>query len=227
MAIKQNTIAFLETGSGKTLIAIMLLRSYAYLLRKPSPFIAVFLVPKVVLVFQQAEDVKMHTDLNVGMHHGEMGVDFWDPATWKEEIGKHEVLVMTPTILLNGLSHGFLKLSMIKVLIIDECHHASGKHPYALIMTEFYHRELSSARSDLPRIFGMTASPIKTKSENSFWEKICELETMMNSKVYTCCLRHGMRMAKAHTYPSLSSSLQTPQRRSFVQTCLVLVVNVA
>jgi endoribonuclease Dicer len=131
----------------------------------------------------------MHTDLNVGMYHGEMGVDFWDPATWKEEIGKHEVgnfhryfsirknryrvcvfdlknlrictncflffeasisnnlqlfiycfqvLVMTPTILLNGLRHGFLKLSMIKVLIIDECHHASGKHPYALIMTVGY-----------------------------------------------------------------------------------------
>lgn len=51
-AIQQNTIVFLETGSGKTLIAIMLLRSYAYLLRKPTPFFAVFLVPKVVLVEQ-------------------------------------------------------------------------------------------------------------------------------------------------------------------------------
>ncbi|KAB1670066.1 hypothetical protein ES319_1Z202500v1 [Gossypium barbadense] len=51
-AIKQNTIAYLETGSGKTLIAIMLLRRYAYLVRKPSPFNAVFLVPQVVLVEQ-------------------------------------------------------------------------------------------------------------------------------------------------------------------------------
>lgn len=56
-ALKQNTIVFLETGSGKTLIAIMLLRSYAYLLRKPSPFIAVFLVPKVVLVPQVCPDI--------------------------------------------------------------------------------------------------------------------------------------------------------------------------
>lgn len=51
-AIKDNTIVFLETGSGKTLIAIMLLRSYAHFLRKPSPFFAVFLVPQVVLVRQ-------------------------------------------------------------------------------------------------------------------------------------------------------------------------------
>jgi endoribonuclease Dicer len=42
----------LETGSGKTLIATMLLRSYAHLLRKPSRFIAVFLVPEVFLVRQ-------------------------------------------------------------------------------------------------------------------------------------------------------------------------------
>ncbi|XP_041017409.1 endoribonuclease Dicer homolog 2 isoform X3 [Juglans microcarpa x Juglans regia] len=190
ISIKQNTIVFLETGSGKTLIAIMLLRSYAYLLRKPSPFIAVFLVPQVVLVSQQGEAVKMHTDLNVGMYCGEMGVDFWGAAIWKKHIEKHEVLVMTPAILLTGLRHSFFKLSMIKVLIIDECHHAKGKHPYACIMTEFYHRQLRSEISKLPRIFGMTASPIKTKStgvsEFSFWEKIKELETLMNSKVYTC-----------------------------------------
>lgn len=52
MAKKTNTIVFLETGSGKTLIAIMLLRSFAYELRKPSKYIAVFLVPTVVLVTQ-------------------------------------------------------------------------------------------------------------------------------------------------------------------------------
>ncbi|XP_044470277.1 endoribonuclease Dicer homolog 2-like [Mangifera indica] len=188
-AIKQNTIVFLETGSGKTLIAIMLLRHYAYLLRKPSQYIAVFLVPQVVLVSQQAEAIKLHTDLKVGMYWGEMGVDYWDSVTWNEEIGKHEVIVMTPQILLNGLRHSFLKLNMIKVLILDECHHTRGKYPYACIMTEFYHPLLKSGESDLPRIFGMTASPIKSKGANSnhgYWENIDELETLMNSKVYTC-----------------------------------------
>ncbi|GAV83983.1 DEAD domain-containing protein/Helicase_C domain-containing protein/Ribonuclease_3 domain-containing protein/PAZ domain-containing protein/dsRNA_bind domain-containing protein [Cephalotus follicularis] len=186
-AIRQNTIVFLETGAGKTLISIMLLRSYAFLLRKPSPFFAVFLVPQVVLVKQQAEAVQMHTDLNVGMYWGEMGTDYWDAAMWKQEIDKHEVLVMTPAILLIGLRHSFFKLSMIKVIVFDECHHARGKHPYACIMTEFYHCQIKSGEPSLPRIFGMTASPIKSKDSTcSYWQNIHELETLMNSKVYTC-----------------------------------------
>jgi endoribonuclease Dicer len=45
---------------------------------------------------------------------------------------------MTPAILLAGLKHSCFKLSMIKVLIFDECHRASGKDPYACIMRVSY-----------------------------------------------------------------------------------------
>ncbi|KAF8378092.1 hypothetical protein HHK36_029428 [Tetracentron sinense] len=136
-ALRENTIAFLDTGSGKTLIAIMLLRNYAHLLRKPSPFIAVFLVPTVVLVTQQAEAIEMHTDLKVGKYWGEMGVDYWDAATWKKELDKYEVFVMTPQILLDDLRHSFFKLDIIKLLIFDECHNARGRSPYACILTVY------------------------------------------------------------------------------------------
>ncbi|KAI3470366.1 hypothetical protein Pfo_027029 [Paulownia fortunei] len=188
-ALKQNTIVFFETGTGKTLISIMLLRSYAHLLRKPSPYIAVFLVPTVVLVNQQGEAVATYTDLKVGKYYGELGVDYWDAATWKHQTEKHEVLVMTPQILLNALRHRFLRLDRIKVLIFDECHNARGKHQYACIMTEFYHRELASKTLQLPRVFGMTASPIKAKASSSsanYWKQIGELENLMHSKVFTC-----------------------------------------
>ncbi|KAG5600284.1 hypothetical protein H5410_031654 [Solanum commersonii] len=188
-ALKQNTIVYLETGSGKTLIAIMLLRSYAYLLRKPSPYIAVFLVPTVVLVTQQGDSLMMHTNLKVGKYWGEMGVDYWDAATWQQQVDAHEVLVMTPAILLAALRHSFIQINMIKVIIFDECHNAQGKHPYASIMMEFYHRQLNHQGSQLPRMFGMTASPIKSKGSStadSYWQKIRDLENLMNSKVHTC-----------------------------------------
>ncbi|WOK91953.1 endoribonuclease [Canna indica] len=186
-AKKKNTIIFLETGSGKTLIAVMLLRSYAYAIRKPSRHIAVFLVPTVVLVNQQAKVIEMHTDLKVGKFWGEMGVDLWDARTWNEKLNEFEVFVMTPQILLDNLRHTFFKLSDIKLLVFDECHHARGRTPYACIMTEFYHHHLSFS-DELPRILGMTATLVNSKGSNSrfvYEKQISELENLMNSKVYT------------------------------------------
>uniref|UniRef100_A0A803KMM7 Uncharacterized protein n=1 Tax=Chenopodium quinoa TaxID=63459 RepID=A0A803KMM7_CHEQI len=185
-AMKQNTIVFLETGSGKTLIAVMLLRSYAYFLRRPTQSnIAVFLVPTVVLVKQQAEVIELHTDLKVGKYWGDMGVDFWDAAIWQKQLDEHEVIVMTPKILLDALSHTYIKLDKIKVLIFDECHNARGNHPYARIMKDFYHPQMHT--NDVPRIFGMTASPIKAKAKgasdsNGYWKDISALENLMHSK---------------------------------------------
>ncbi|KAK2411667.1 endoribonuclease Dicer protein [Trifolium repens] len=112
------------------------LLSYTCHLRKPSPYIVFFLAPKVILVSQQAEALRNHADLKVGMYWGDMGVGLWDDDMWKVEMGKHEVMVMTPAILLPCLRHSFIKLNMIKVLIMDECHNASGKHPYTCIMTQ-------------------------------------------------------------------------------------------
>ncbi|KAG6529892.1 hypothetical protein ZIOFF_012107 [Zingiber officinale] len=54
-AKKDSTIIFLETGSEKTLIVVMLLRSYAFAIRKPSRHIVVFLVPTIILVTQVAK----------------------------------------------------------------------------------------------------------------------------------------------------------------------------
>ncbi|KAF8722027.1 hypothetical protein HU200_022652 [Digitaria exilis] len=188
-ALAGNTVAFLETGAGKTLIAVMLLRAYAGRIRSsPPPCFAVFLVPTVVLVGQQARVVEAHTDLRVRQFYGEMGVDFWSADTWRQALDGAEVLVMTPQILLDNLRHSFFRLRDIALLIFDECHHASGNSPYACILKEFYHPQLKSRPSDpIPRIFGMTASLINSKDlqRTSYSAKISNLENLMNAKVYT------------------------------------------
>uniref|UniRef100_A0A0E0D399 Uncharacterized protein n=1 Tax=Oryza meridionalis TaxID=40149 RepID=A0A0E0D399_9ORYZ len=188
-AVRGNTLAFLETGSGKTLIAVMLLRAYAHRVRRPdSRRFAVFLVPTVVLVGQQARVVEQHTDLVVKQFYGDMGVDFWDAATWRSQLEDGEVLVMTPQILLDNLRHSFFRLQDIALLIFDECHHARGNTPYACIFKEFYHPQLNSSASDpLPRIFGMSASLIYSKdlNQHNYSKQISEIENLMNSKVYT------------------------------------------
>ncbi|XP_071711343.1 endoribonuclease Dicer homolog 2-like [Rutidosis leptorrhynchoides] len=167
----------------------MLLRRYAHLLRKPSRFFAVFLVPTVVLVKQQAEAVRKHLDLDVEEYWGEKGVDYWNAAEWKKQQETHQLMVMTPAILFDALTHKFLSMDAIKLLIFDECHNAKKRHAYAQIMKEFYHRQLSDSANQLPRILGMTASPVKAKGSSlpeAYWKHIKKLESLMHSKVYTC-----------------------------------------
>lgn len=71
-----------------------------------------------------------------------------------------QVLVMTAQILLNILRHSIIKMDAIHLLILDECHHAVKKHPYSLVMSEFYH---TTPKEKRPAVFGMTASPVNLK----------------------------------------------------------------
>lgn len=64
-AKKKNTIAFLETGAGKTLIAVLLIKSISTeMQRQNKKMLAVFLVPKVPLVYQ----VMFHSQIFASIH---------------------------------------------------------------------------------------------------------------------------------------------------------------
>jgi ERCC4-related helicase len=79
-------------------------------------------------------------------------------------------MVSTPQVLLDALRHGYINLGRdISLLVFDEAHHATDKHPYNMIMREFYMQ--CSPRNSLglvgqadeiakPWILGLTASPI-------------------------------------------------------------------
>ncbi|KAL6599548.1 hypothetical protein ACP70R_045685 [Stipagrostis hirtigluma subsp. patula] len=226
-AVRENTVVFLETGAGKTLIAVLLLRAYAHRVRRPaSRAFAVFLVPTVVLVWQQARVVEAHTDLRVKQFYGDMGVDSWGPDTWRSELEDAEVLVMTPQILLDNLRRSYFRLQDIALLIFDECHRARRRSPYACILKEFYHPQLNSRPSDpLPRIFGMTASLINSKGLEpaNFSKKILKLEELMNAKVYTV----GSESALSQYIPFATTrmvqyddSIIPPVLYSHIVTCL-------
>uniref|UniRef100_A0A1D1Y7Y1 Endoribonuclease Dicer homolog 1 n=1 Tax=Anthurium amnicola TaxID=1678845 RepID=A0A1D1Y7Y1_9ARAE len=182
----KNTIAFLETGAGKTLIAVLLIKSVCdEMFKQNKKMLAIFLVPKVPLVYQQAEVIRERTGYNVGHYCGEMGQDFWDTRRWQREFETRQVLVMTAQILLNILRHSIIKMEAIHLLILDECHHAVKKHPYSLVMSEFYH---TTPKDKRPAVFGMTASPVNLKGVSSQEDcaiKIRNLESKLDSIVCT------------------------------------------
>ena len=88
-----------------------------------------------------------------------MGVDDWDEAIWENEFNTFNVLVMTAQIFLNLLSHSYITLSKVNLLIFDECHHAKKKGPYRQIMQCFS----DCPQRPLPKVMGLTASIVNGK----------------------------------------------------------------
>nr|CAG8438547.1 9096_t:CDS:2 [Entrophospora candida] len=183
-AKKDNVIAALDTGSGKTFISVMLIKDVVAEERQLRATrrelkLTIFLVNLVPLVFQQSKVIKANCDFKIQHLCGEMGVDLWSEKEWKKKFEEYDVLVMTAQIFLNILRHGFISLSNVNLLVFDECHHTSKKHPYNLIMKEFYNR---CPEVDRPKIFGMTASPVNTR--NSLLSA-SNLESNLHAKVFT------------------------------------------
>ncbi|KAG0495856.1 hypothetical protein HPP92_000547 [Vanilla planifolia] len=186
VAMRRNTIAVLDTGAGKTMIAVMMIKEIGRVLRlKQDGGLIVFLAPTVHLVTQQCEVIKIHTDLTVSCYYGEKGVDQWDEKSWKKEMSTNQVMVMTPQIMLDALRKAFLAINVVRLLVFDECHRATGNHCYTRIMKEFYHKSLQR-----PTIFGMTASPIIGKGGSSITDcesQFTELESVLDAKVAEVC----------------------------------------
>ena len=89
-----NIIAALDTGSGKTFIAALLIK-WITSLPEVSGKKVVFLVPKVPLVDQQREFLSCQTPLEVRGYIGAMNVDSWGAARWAVEFKQADVLIMT------------------------------------------------------------------------------------------------------------------------------------
>ncbi|XP_042485493.1 endoribonuclease Dicer homolog 3a [Macadamia integrifolia] len=184
VALRKNTIAVLETGAGKTMIAVMLIKEIGQDMKmNADKKLIIFLAPTVHLVNQQFEVIKIHTNLKVEQYYGAKKVDEWSAECWEKEIRDQDVMVMTPQILLDALRKAFMTLEMVCLMIFDESHRAIGNHPYTKIMKEFYHKS-----GNKPKIFGMTASPVVRKGVSSNMDcedQISELECILDSKICT------------------------------------------
>ncbi|PIA15394.1 P-loop containing nucleoside triphosphate hydrolase protein, partial [Coemansia reversa NRRL 1564] len=164
-ALTKNSIVMLETGTGKTLVAVMLIewasaQTREHMLPRLRKKVRVFLNNTVALVHQQSKVIAANTGQKVQEYVGSMGIDEWDEATWSSKWNSVSVLVMTHQVLLNALRSGHARISDIDLLVFDECHHARGNHPYALIMREFYDH---CSEQDRPHVFSMTASPLNSR----------------------------------------------------------------
>ncbi|SPO31844.1 related to cell cycle control protein dicer [Ustilago trichophora] len=205
LAKSGNVLVCLDTGSGKTLISVLLLQHVHQQSIEPplsppsgshaSAFerrkVSFFLVNLVPLVHQQSSVIAGNSNLSVGKLYGELKdtirgknnkltVDTWREPQWSALLASHQVIVSTAQCFLDALIHGFVKMDHLNLLIFDEVHHALKNHPFFRIM-KYYRLAPVHQR---PKIFGMTASPIFT-STGEFDEASRYLQKTMDARIHT------------------------------------------
>lgn len=215
----RNIIAVLDTGSGKTLIAVLLLRHILSQELEDRAIgkkkrISFFLVDSVQLVFQQHAVLKANLNAPMEMFCGNMGCDLWNKEQWEKHFVENDIIVCTAEVLRQCLHHSFIKIEDINLLIFDEAHHAKKDHAYARIIKDFYAREPSDSRR--PRIFGMTASPVDARVDvrkaATELEAIlnCEIATASNGSLFQTGSKNNGRSEQLGRYAALVPKFKTP-----------------
>ncbi|KZF20015.1 hypothetical protein L228DRAFT_214035 [Xylona heveae TC161] len=191
-SMRQNIIVAMDTGSGKTHVygscsfccrnliecyaalnnllsssirAVM--RIEAELERLPLHKLVWFLAPTVALCEQQYRVLQLHLPVHQARFLSGDIVDRWsDQRQWDAILKNIRIVVSTHQVLSDALTHGFVKMEALGLMVFDEAHHCIKNHPANRIMRDFY-RPLTfkGPGCDRPHILGLSASPIITNDK--------------------------------------------------------------
>ncbi|KAI9734793.1 MAG: Dicer-like protein 2 [Claussenomyces sp. TS43310] len=208
-SLRRNIIVTMDTGSGKTHIAVLRIR--AELENALHSKMVWFMAPTVSLCEQQYLVIKNHfSAAQVKFLSSLDNVDRWsEKSLWDTFLMNVRVVVSTPQILLDALTHGFVRLESIALLVFDEgkprsaslkdiysgeltkvAHNCVGKNAGSKIMGDFYERRKSQNLS-VPNILGLSASPIMNSKLQSLekieatLDAICRAPTVHRAELMT------------------------------------------
>lgn len=196
----QNSIVYLETGRGKTFVSIMLMAdilginlSAQFHTNIDKNIKIIFLVCDTALIEQQKNVISSNLGIEVGTIQGKKNKKAKsDLEIFRKMWDNFNIFVAIPNILYKLLSRGFIKISEINMLIFDECHHTDMDHPYNKIMNEFYffykkHPHKKDFKSiKLPRIIGLTASPLKSSIKGSIESSAQKAMEILSENLDSC-----------------------------------------
>ncbi|XP_043484526.1 endoribonuclease Dicer-like isoform X2 [Leptopilina heterotoma] len=182
-AIAENTIIYLPTGSGKTYIAVQVVKKLSAAIQGKYSSGAkrtIFIVNTVPLVTQQSTYLARHTGLNAKGFSGDTRVKHWDNRKWLSEIEDTPILVMIAQIFLDIVNCGALPLDRVNLIIFDECHRGVSDHPMRQIMQRFE----KCPQNQRPRVLGLSATLLNSNVDlDKVPETIESLEVTYNSKI--------------------------------------------
>jgi ERCC4-related helicase len=123
-----------------------------------------FICPNVTLAEQQHQTIQDQLPaVQSRLLLGNDGTEHWtEQSIWNEVLQNIRIVVSTPQILFDVLTHVFVRMQRLALLVFDEAHHCTGNHPAARILQQFYHPERLAGKV-VPHILGLTASPISNE----------------------------------------------------------------
>ncbi|ETS77375.1 hypothetical protein PFICI_11249 [Pestalotiopsis fici W106-1] len=163
-SLKQNVIVAMDTGSGKTQVAV--LRMQAELERSSPDKIIWFLAPTVALCYQQFNVIRSQIPRVVTkMLSGKDGPETWSSAqTWDKFLNNVSIVVSTPQVLSDALQHDFVRIDRLSLIVFDEAHNCTGKYSGVKVMNVYW--KIKQAGLPVPSILGLTASPVMNISRH-------------------------------------------------------------
>ena len=144
---------------------------------------AVIIAPTVLHVRQYLEVVKQVTPYRANCILGNATVDAWEHEEWREALESIDFLITTPQLFLDSLDARYVQLGCFCVLIVDECQHCTGSHPFARIFKDHYSKLRQNGKI---RVLGLSERLLKSKMKGTASEKqqvVKEFEALMDSKV--------------------------------------------
>ena len=169
-SLLKNMVIVMPTGAGKTLVAALVIKKMKML--NPD-HMALFVVDRVPLVFQQGAYLEFETGLRVCMLCGENK----RPRELRLlNQSRYDILVVTAGCLLHIIEKRQLDLRLFCNIVLDECHHALGEHVYTKLLREVESAGLLSSSG--PRILGLTASPVSATNSFLGRSKLDELRAL-------------------------------------------------
>ncbi len=151
---KKSCLVVLPTGTGKTLIGLMLAIDR---LKKHSDSKILFLAPTRPLAEQHLSYFNKHLPelfaervLFTGKINAKKRQKFWQTA---------DIIFSTPQCIANDLKKNLYGLESVSLLIEDECHRCLKNYAYTYVAKK-YHQQ-----SKYPHVLGLTASPGTDKTK--------------------------------------------------------------
>lgn len=192
VCVDRNSILYLPTGSGKTLIAVKVIDHFKDVLMKPvnkGGKRSLFLVNTVCLGQQVCEEIKTLLGLNVACWNSDTHKKSWSKERYRDEFEKHQIFVATAQLFLDAVKHSFVSIDQLNVIIFDECHHGRMNHPYHELMKQFQYIE----QSKHPRIIGLSAMLVGISSAITTETVETELQALESTFLSTIVTVHRLQ----------------------------------